>query len=128
MRWARLSSRAKRSFRDDQRHGRAQDLEPRLEVVRALAPGEMGGVFGPDSLTWRIDREALAFLGAGRRFCSNRPHPWVAAAIVQHSRAFADPIGSFHRTFAVVFTMVFRRDGPGIESATRRWHADQSCR
>jgi hypothetical protein len=35
-----------------------KELERQLEVVRALAPGEMEGVFGPDSLTWRIDREA----------------------------------------------------------------------
>jgi hypothetical protein len=44
-----------------------EDLERQLEMVRALAPGEMEGVFGPDSLTWRIDREALTFHGAGRR-------------------------------------------------------------
>jgi hypothetical protein len=29
--------------------------EDLLEAVRALAPGEMEGVFDPDSLTWRID-------------------------------------------------------------------------
>ena len=34
-------------------------------------------------------------------------HPWVAAAIIDHSRTLGDPIGRFHRTFAVVFTMVF---------------------
>jgi hypothetical protein len=45
----------------------SEDLERQLEVVRALAPGEMEGAFGPDSLTWRIDREALTFHGAGRR-------------------------------------------------------------
>src|SRR5580700_9332874 len=84
-----------------------EDLERQLEVVRALAPGEMEGVFGPDSLTWRIDREALTFLGAGRALLLQLAHPWVAAAIVQHSRTLADPIGRFHRTFAVVFTMVF---------------------
>ena len=39
-----------------------EDLERQLEMVRALAPGEMEGVFGPDLLTWRIDREALIFL------------------------------------------------------------------
>ena len=44
-----------------------EDLERQLEVVRALAPGEMEGVFGPDLLTWRIDREALTFLGARSR-------------------------------------------------------------
>ena len=85
----------------------SEDLERQLEVARALAPGEMEGVFGPDSLTWRIDREALTFLGAGRALLLQLAHPWVAAAIVQHSRTLADPIGRFHRTFGVVFTMVF---------------------
>jgi uncharacterized protein (DUF2236 family) len=84
-----------------------EDLERQLEVVRALAPGEMEGVFGPDSLTWRIDREALTFLGAGRALLLQLAHPWVAAAIAEHSKTIDDPIGRFHRTFAVVFTMVF---------------------
>ena len=84
-----------------------EDLERQLEVVRALAPGEMEGVFGPDSLTWRIDREALTFLGAGRALLLQLAHPWVAAAIAEHSKTVDDPIGRFHRTFAVVFTMVF---------------------
>ena len=84
-----------------------EDLERQLEVVRALAPGEMEGVFGPDSLTWRIDREALTFLGAGRALLFQLAHPWVAAAIAEHSKTIDDPIGRFHRTFAVVFTMVF---------------------
>src|SRR5580692_9983162 len=85
----------------------SEDLEHQLQVVRALAPGEMEGVFGPDSLTWRIDREALTFLGAGRALLLQLAHPWVAAAIAEHSKTIDDPIGRFHRTFAVVFTMVF---------------------
>ena len=85
----------------------SEDFERQLQLVRAFAPGEMEGVFGPDSLTWRIDREALTFLGAGRALLLQLAHPWVAAAIVDHSRTLCDPIGRFHRTFAVVFTMVF---------------------
>jgi uncharacterized protein (DUF2236 family) len=84
-----------------------EDLERQLEVVRALAPGKRAGVFSPDSLTWRIDREALSFLGAGRALLLQLAHPWVAAAIVEHSWTLADPIDRFHRTFAVVFTIVF---------------------
>jgi len=52
----------------------AKTLSVQLEVVRALAPGEMEGVFGPDSLTWRIDREALTFLGAGRALLLQLAH------------------------------------------------------
>src|ERR1700692_35726 len=77
-----------------------EDLERQLEVVRALAPGEMEGVFGPDSLTWRIDREALTFLGAGRALLLPLAHPWVAAAIAEHSKTVDHPVGCFHRHFA----------------------------
>jgi uncharacterized protein (DUF2236 family) len=83
------------------------DLESALDFVRATAAGPVEGIFGTESLTWRIDREAINFLGAGRALLLQLAHPWVAAAIAKHSRTFADPIGRFHRTFGTVFTMVF---------------------
>jgi uncharacterized protein (DUF2236 family) len=85
----------------------ANDLEFALDQVRANAPEQVPGVFGPSSVTWRIDREAVIFLGAGRALMLQLAHPWVAAAIAEHSKTFADPIGRFHRTFDVVFAMVF---------------------
>jgi uncharacterized protein (DUF2236 family) len=81
-------------------------FERQLAVVQA-AGGPLEGVFGPRSLIWRIDREALAFLGAGRALLLQLAHPWIATAIAEHSRAGLDPIGRFHRTFGVVYTMVF---------------------
>ena len=48
-------------------------------------------------------------------------HPWVAAAIAEHSRSLADPIGRFHRTFGFVFTMVFGTTEEAI-AAARRLH------
>ncbi|OAF03601.1 hypothetical protein AYJ54_03550 [Bradyrhizobium centrolobii] len=84
-----------------------KDLEAALDLVRADAAGSTAGVFGPTSVTWRIDREAVIFLGAGRALLLQLAHPWVAAAIAEHSRTFADPIGRFHRTFDIMFAMVF---------------------
>jgi uncharacterized protein (DUF2236 family) len=83
------------------------DFERSLETVRAQAAGAREGVFGPDSMTWRVDREAAAFLGAGRALLLQLAHPWVAAAVADQSRVFDDPVGRFHRTFSVTFTMVF---------------------
>jgi len=83
------------------------DLEAALDQVRAHAAGPVAGVFGPDTATWRIDREAVIFLGAGRALLLQLAHPWVAAAIAEHSKTLADPIGRFHRTFDIVFAMVF---------------------
>ncbi|MBK3664662.1 DUF2236 domain-containing protein [Bradyrhizobium diazoefficiens] len=84
-----------------------KDLEAALDLVRANAAGPVAGVFGPDTVTWRIDREAVIFLGAGRALLLQLAHPWVAAAIAEHSKTLADPIGRFHRTFDIVFAMVF---------------------
>jgi uncharacterized protein (DUF2236 family) len=64
-------------------------------------------------------------LGAGRALLLQLAHPWVATAIGQHSHAFADPIGRFHRTFSVVLTMVFGRleQSLGIARRLHRRHA-----
>ena len=96
-----------------------------LDLVRAGAAGSVEGIFGPASLTWRIDREAVIFLGAGRALLLQLAHPWVAAAIAEHSKTFADPIGRFHRTFEVVFTMVFGSLDQALAAAQRlhRRHA-----
>src|SRR6476659_847568 len=97
------------------------DLECELHRVRAAAAGPAAGIFGPDSLTWRVDREAVIFLGAGRALLLQLAHPWVSAAIAEHSHTFADPIGRFHRTFNVMFTMVFGTLDHAL-AAARRLH------
>jgi uncharacterized protein (DUF2236 family) len=84
-----------------------EGLERELHWLRATAMDSRAGVFGPRSTIWRVDREAASFLGAGRALLLQLAHPWVAAAIAQHSRTLADPIGRFHRTFGIVFSMVF---------------------
>jgi len=96
-----------------------------LDFVRAESAGPVEGIFGPASLTWRIDREAIVFLGAGRALLLQLAHPWVAAAIAEHSRTFADPIGRFHRTFDFMFTMVFGSLDQALAAAGRlhRRHA-----
>jgi len=84
-----------------------EDLERSLDVARAGAAGAREGLFGPASAIWHVNREAAIFLGAGRALLLQLAHPWVAAAIADQSDVFADPLGRFHRTFSVTFTMVF---------------------
>jgi uncharacterized protein (DUF2236 family) len=99
----------------------ADSLERELERVREAAAGEIAGVFGPQSISWRIDREAASFLGAGRALLLQLAHPWVAAAIEQHSDTFAHPIGRFHRTFKLVYALVFGSLEQSL-GAARRLH------
>lgn len=97
------------------------DFENSLDTVRAAAAGPVEGIFGPESLTWRVDREAAVFLGGGRALLLQLAHPWVAAAISEHSKTFADPVGRFHRTFNITFTMVFGTLDQAL-AAARRLH------
>ncbi|MBV9816013.1 MAG: DUF2236 domain-containing protein [Alphaproteobacteria bacterium] len=97
------------------------DFEHELRIVRSSATGAVAGVFGPDTVIWRIDREAAVFLGAGRALLLQLAHPWIATAISQHSRSLTDPVGRFHRTFDIVFTMVFGTTDQAL-AAARRLH------
>lgn len=99
-----------------------ESLESELSQVRAAAAGSLSGVFGPRSMTWQIDRESAIFFGAGRALLLQLAHPWVAAAIEQHSDTFSDPVGRFHRTFSTVFSMVFGTLDQSISAARRLHH------
>ena len=50
------------------------------------------GLFGPASVTWRLDREAFLLLGAGpRALLLQIAHPAIAAGVAGHSNFRADP-------------------------------------
>ena len=97
------------------------DLERGLTAAREAAADHFAGVFGPGSMMWRIDKEAAIFLGAGRALLLQLAHPWIAAAIAEHSRTLTDPIGRFHRTFNAMFTIVFGTTEQAL-AAARRLH------
>jgi uncharacterized protein (DUF2236 family) len=83
------------------------DLERLLAAVESRNGDARAGIFGPQSISWQINCESALFLGAGRAALLQLAHPWVAAALRQHSSLLADPIARFHNTFRIVFTMVF---------------------
>jgi len=97
------------------------DLEHELATVRSVAVGEAAGIFGSGSVSWRLDKEAAVFLGAGRALLLQLAHPWVAAAIAEHSRSLNDPIGRFQRTFNITLTIMFGTTTQAI-AAARRLH------
>jgi len=82
-------------------------LASTARTAAELDPSGRAGLFGPASITWRINRESALFLGAGRAALLQLAHPWVATALEQHSTLMARPIARFHSTFRIVFTMVF---------------------
>jgi uncharacterized protein (DUF2236 family) len=85
----------------------APKLETLLATLRQSASKPEEGIFGPGSISWKINRESALFLAAGRAALLQLAHPWVATAIAQHSKTLNHPVARFHRTFRVIFTMIF---------------------
>lgn len=85
----------------------SEDLEYQLSLLQNANSDPCMGLFGPASLLWKVNRESLLFLGAGRALLLQLSHPWIAAAIADHSGAVNDPLTRFHRTFSVMFSMLF---------------------
>lgn len=84
-----------------------ETLELHIAAAQRRVKNPVEGIFGPDSITWRINRESALFLAAGRAALLQLAHPWVATALDQHSALLDKPIARFHGTFRVVFTMIF---------------------
>lgn len=83
------------------------ESEALLVAVSHATADPQAGVFGPQSMSWRINREAALFLGAGRAALLQLAHPWVTASLQQHSNVMSRPIARFHNTFRIVFAMIF---------------------
>jgi uncharacterized protein (DUF2236 family) len=87
------------------------------------------GLFGPDSITWKLHREPILFLGGLRSLYLQALHPRAVAAINQNSDYRSDPWGRLMRTSAYVGTVVYGTM-PDVEQAAsrlRRLHARMSA-
>ncbi|HWH36440.1 MAG TPA: oxygenase MpaB family protein [Candidatus Limnocylindrales bacterium] len=77
------------------------------------------GFYGPDSMMWRINREAV-LLGAGpTALLLQIAHPSVARGVAEHSDFEADPFRRLHGTINTTMALVFG-DGRAAERAVRR--------
>ncbi len=64
-------------------------------------PGDPG-LFGPESVTWRVVGDASAFIGGIRALLIQAVHPEVVAGVAEHSTYETDPLGRLSRTSAYV--------------------------
>ncbi len=104
------------------------DSEHLLAEIEELPGDPRLGFFGPDSASWRINRESAVFIGAGRAALLQIAHPWVAVALAQHSNLLNDPIERFHSTFRVVYTMLFGTRAQAAESARQLYRLHTGIR
>lgn len=73
----------------------------------AADPSDDLGLFGPDSVTWRVHAEPILFLGGLRALFLQALHPRAIAGVTQNSGYKSDPWGRLARTVDFVATVVF---------------------
>ena len=76
------------------------------------------GLFGPTSISWRIDREVLTLAGGSCALLMQLAHPAIAAGVSDHSDFTADPFARLRRTLQATYAVVFgstRRADRAIE-------------
>ncbi len=70
--------------------------------------GEREGLYGPESESWRLNREAMLLLGAGpRSLLMQIAHPLIAEGVDQHSDFRADPWRRLQGTLRSYLRIVF---------------------
>ncbi|GAA1995656.1 DUF2236 domain-containing protein [Nakamurella flavida] len=77
---------------------------------RPPAPVELsvdGGLFGPDSITWRVHADPVFPLGGMRALLLQALHPRAMAAVAQHGGFEADYWGRLGRTSEYVATLTY---------------------
>lgn len=96
-----------------------EDLQARLEEMSQRVMNPKEGIYGPRSISWKINRHTDIMFGAGCANLLQLAHPWVSQAIDQHSKTQTDPFGRLRRTFLNVHSMVFGSLDQVLESAVR---------
>ena len=82
------------------------------------------GLFGPDSVAWRLHADPSMLVGAMRALLVQALEPRAMAGVVQHSDYKADPWGRLNRTVRFVLDTTYG-DTPRAEAAcaaVRRIH------
>jgi uncharacterized protein (DUF2236 family) len=81
-----------------------------------------GGLFGPDSIVWRVHRDRSFPLAAIRSLMVQALHPLAMAGVAQHSTWQRDPFGRLAATAGYVLTVTYG-DTAAAEGAAARVRA-----
>ena len=77
------------------------------------------GLFGPDSVTWRINGDPISFVGGLRALLLQALHPLAMAGVEQHSNYRDDPWGRLSRTARYVSTATFGTTDEAMAAGAR---------
>jgi uncharacterized protein (DUF2236 family) len=80
------------------------------------------GLFGPDSITWRVNREGVLLLGGGTAIILQLAHPLVAAGVAQHSNYRDEPWARLYRTLDMTTKIMFGPTALAEDTARKLRH------
>jgi uncharacterized protein (DUF2236 family) len=83
------------------------------------------GLFGPDSITWRLHQEPILMLGGLRSLYLQALHPRTVAGVAQNSAFRSDMWGRLTRTSGYVTTVIYGSTAEAEQAGAklRRLHA-----
>jgi uncharacterized protein (DUF2236 family) len=79
----------------------------------------MGALYGPDSVTWRINRESVLLLAGGRALLMQLAHPAVAAGVAEHSDFPRGALVRLSRTLRLMLALNFGDRRQALAAAAR---------
>ncbi len=100
----------------------ARTLDRAADAPSAPQVKEAAGLFGPGTVSWRVDREAIVLAGGSCALLMQAAHPVVAAGVADHSTYASDPFGRLMRTLRSSFDVAFG-SGATARAALRRVNA-----
>jgi uncharacterized protein (DUF2236 family) len=74
------------------------------------------GLFGPESMIWRVSRESVVTLAGACAILMQFAHPKVAAGVRDHSSFETDPVGRLRRTLDLTLALVFGRADSAMQA------------
>jgi uncharacterized protein (DUF2236 family) len=100
-------------------------LEERLAFAGSQAAGQVEGVFGPGSQSWRLLREAVSLAAGPATLLLQLAHPAIAAGVAQHSNLRHNPLDRARRTFYLMYQLIFGDVSTALGAARRLHHLHQ---
>jgi uncharacterized protein (DUF2236 family) len=85
-----------------------------------------GGLFGPESVSWQVNRETSVLFGGARALLMQAAHPLVLAGARQTGFYEHNPWKRLERTLHITYTITFGTKEEALEAARRvnRVHED----
>lgn len=92
---------------------------PRFAPTVGLVTHRDPGLFGPDSITWRVHGDPVLAVGGLRALVLQALHPLAMAGVAQHSGFRSDPWGRLQRTAEYIGQLSFGTTEDAQRAAAR---------